>query len=201
MKNIEEIIKEAGIEATAEQLTAITSAVKENYRTVADYDKQKEKLTASEDKVKTLTASLDKFKDVDPEALSAEIARLKDDIAKKDADFAQQLSDRDFEDLIKGAIADAKGKNTKAIRALLDIDTLKASKNQKTTSLQRSKSSQRQKTAPCCSDLRSLMNLEQSENLTLSARWAPVVRVVILRKVSAQLWAYQKPKNNKLKER
>ena len=131
MKNIEEIIKEAGIEATAEQLTAITSAVKENYRTVADYDKQKEKLTASEDKVKTLTASLDKFKDVDPEALSAEIARLKDDIAKKDADFAQQLSDRDFEDLIKGAIADAKGKNTKAIRALLDIDTLKASKNQK----------------------------------------------------------------------
>lgn len=131
MKNIEEIIKEAGIEATAEQLTAITSAVKENYRTVADYDKQKEKLAASEDKVKTLTASLDKFKDVDPEALSAEIARLKDDIAKKDADFAQQLSDRDFEDLIKGAIADAKGKNTKAIRALLDIDTLKASKNQK----------------------------------------------------------------------
>lgn len=131
MKNIEEIIKEAGIEATAEQLTAITSAVKENYRTVADYDKQKEKLTASEDKVKTLTASLDKFKDVDPEALSAEIARLKYDIAKKDADFAQQLSDRDFEDLIKGAIADAKGKNTKAIRALLDIDTLKASKNQK----------------------------------------------------------------------
>lgn len=131
MKNIEEIIKEAGIEATAEQLTAITSAVKENYRTVADYDKQKEKLTASEDKVKTLTASLDKFKDVDPEALSAEIARLKDDIAKKDADFAQQLSDRDFEDLIKGAIIDAKGKNTKAIRALLDIDTLKASKNQK----------------------------------------------------------------------
>lgn len=131
MKNIEEIIKEACIEATAEQLTAITSAVKENYRTVADYDKQKEKLTASEDKVKTLTASLDKFKDVDPEALSAEIARLKDDIAKKDADFAQQLSDRDFEDLIKGAIADAKGKNTKAIRALLDIDTLKASKNQK----------------------------------------------------------------------
>ena len=131
MKNIEEIIKEAGIEATAEQLTAITSAVKENYRTVADYDKQKEKLTDSEDKVKTLTASLDKFKDVDPEALSAEIARLKDDIAKKDADFAQQLSDRDFEDLIKGAIADAKGKNTKAIRALLDIDTLKASKNQK----------------------------------------------------------------------
>ena len=131
MKNIEEIIKEAGIEATAEQLTAITSAVKENYRTVADYDKQKEKLTASEDKVKTLTASLDKFKDVDPEALSAEIARLKDDIAKKDADFAQQLSDRDFEDLIKGAITDAKGKNTKAIRALLDIDTLKASKNQK----------------------------------------------------------------------
>lgn len=131
MKNIEEIIKEAGVEVTAEQLTAITSGVKENYRTLADYDKQKDKLTASEDKVKTLTESLDKFKGVDPEALNAKIAKLKDEMTKKDADFAQKISDRDFEDLIKGAISDAKGKNTKAIRALLDIDTLKASKNQK----------------------------------------------------------------------
>ena len=131
MKNIEEIIKEAGLEVTAEQLTAITTGVKENYRTVADYDKQKEKLSASEDKVKTLTESLDKFKGVDADALNAEIAKLKDEITKKDADFAQKISDRDFEDLIKGAITDAKGKNAKAIRALLDIDTLKASKNQK----------------------------------------------------------------------
>ena len=63
MKNIETILKEAGLEVTAEQLAAIDKEVKENYKTVTDYDKQKDKLTAAEDKVKTLTESLDKFKD------------------------------------------------------------------------------------------------------------------------------------------
>lgn len=131
MKNIEEILKDAGVEVTAEQLTAINTGVKDNYRTVADYDKQKEKLTTSEDKVKTLTASLDKFKDVDPDALNAEITKLKDQLTQKDDEYAKKISERDFEDLVKTAITSAKGKNAKAIRALLDLDTLKASKNQK----------------------------------------------------------------------
>ena len=39
MKNIETILKEAGLEVTAEQLAAIDKEVKENYKTVTDYDK------------------------------------------------------------------------------------------------------------------------------------------------------------------
>ena len=131
MKNIETILKEAGLEVTAEQLAAIDKEVKENYKTVTDYDKQKDKLTAAEDKVKTLTESLDKFKDVDADKLNSEIADLKEQLAKKDSDYKAQIADRDFDDIVKDAIAAAKGKNPKAIRALLDVDTLKASKNQK----------------------------------------------------------------------
>ena len=131
MKNIETILKEAGLEVTAEQLAAIEKEVKENYKPVTDYDKQKDKLTAAEDKVKTLTESLDKFKDVDADKLSSEIADLKEQLAKKDSDYKAQLADRDFDDIVKDAIAEAHGKNAKAIRALLDVDTLKASKNQK----------------------------------------------------------------------
>ena len=96
-----------------------------------DNDKQKDKLTAAEDKVKTLTESLDKFKDVDADKLNSEIADLKEQLAKKDSDYKAQIADRDFDDIVKDAIAAAKGKNPKAIRALLDVDTLKASKNQK----------------------------------------------------------------------
>ena len=77
MKNIETILKEAGLEVTAEQLAAIDKEVKENYKTAVDYDKQKDKLAAAEDKVKTLTESLDKFKDVDADKLNSEIADLK----------------------------------------------------------------------------------------------------------------------------
>lgn len=131
MKNIEAILKEAGLEVTAEQLAAIDKAVKENYRTVTDYDKQKEKLEAAEDKVKTLTESVEKFKDVDPDALNQTIADLKKQLDEKDSDYAEKIATRDFEDVLRDAIASAKGKNAKAIRALLDLDALKASKNQK----------------------------------------------------------------------
>ena len=131
MKNIEAILKEAGLEVTAEQLAAIEKAVKENCKTVVDYDKQKEKLDAAEDKAKTLEESLEKFKDVDPEALKQSIEDLKKELKQKDTEYAGKIADRDFEDVLKDAISGAKGKNAKAIRALLDLDTLKASKNQK----------------------------------------------------------------------
>ena len=131
MKNIEAILKDAGLEVTAEQLAAIDKEVKENYKTVTDYEKQKDKLTASEDKVKTLTESLDKFKDVDADKLNSEIADLKKQLDEKDKSYASQLADRDFDDLVKDAITEAKGRNPKAIKALLDVEALKASKNQK----------------------------------------------------------------------
>lgn len=131
MKNIEAILKEVGLEVTAEQLAAIEKAVTENYKTVVDYDKQKEKLDAAEDKAKTLEESLEKFKDVDPEALKQSIEDLKKELKQKDTEYAGKIADRDFEDVLKDAISGAKGKNAKAIRALLDLDTLKASKNQK----------------------------------------------------------------------
>lgn len=42
----------------------------------------------------------------------------------------QELADRDFRQKLEGEITGAKGKNVKAITALLDVDALKASKNQ-----------------------------------------------------------------------
>ncbi len=130
MKNISAILTELGIAITDEQKTSIDKQVAENYKTVADYDKQKDKLTNAEDKVKTLTESLDKFKDVNVEELSKTVTDLKEQLKKKDDDYAAQIADRDFSEIVKDSIAKANGKNAKAIKALLDIDTLKGSKNQ-----------------------------------------------------------------------
>lgn len=130
MKDFKEILKQAGITVTDEQLATIETEMKANYKPIADYNKQKEKLDASDEKVKTLTASLDKFKDVDPTALTQTIEDLKGQLTQKDAEFAQRLADRDFDDLINVNINTLKGKNAKAIKALLDVDTLKQSKNQ-----------------------------------------------------------------------
>ena len=130
MKDFKEILKQAGITVTDEQLATIETEMKANYKPIADYNKQKEKLDASDEKVKTLTASLDKFKDVDPTALTQTIEDLKGKLTQKDADFAQRLADRDFDDLLNASIANSKGKSAKAIKAYLDIDALRKSKNQ-----------------------------------------------------------------------
>ena len=130
MKDFKEILKQAGITVTDDQLATVETEMKANYKPIADYNKQKEKLDASDEKVKTLTASLDKFKDVDPTALTQTIENLKGQLTQKDAEFAQRLADRDFDDLINTNINTLKGKNAKAIKALLDVDALKQSKNQ-----------------------------------------------------------------------
>jgi len=129
MKDFKEILKQAGLTVTDDQLATIETEMKANYKPIADYNKQKEKLDASDEKVKTLTASLDKFKDVDPTALTQTIEDLKDQLTQKDEEFAQRLADRDFDDLLNASITNSKGKSAKAIKAYLDIDTLKKSKN------------------------------------------------------------------------
>ena len=131
MKNIFEIMKEYGLEVEEDKKKDFEKAVLENYKTVSDYEIQSDKLKTAEEKVTTLTENLDKFKDVNVEELNNTIATLKTDLANKDQELKDKIADRDFNDLLKDSIASAKGRNAKAITALLDVDTLKTSKNQK----------------------------------------------------------------------
>ena len=131
MKNIFEIMKEYELEVPEDKKKGFEKAVLENYKTVSDYETQAEKLKTAEGKVETLTGSLEKFKDVNVDELNSTINTLKTDLANKDQELKDKLADRDFNDLLKDSIATAKGRNATAITACLDVDTLKASKNQK----------------------------------------------------------------------
>lgn len=131
MKNIFDILKEYGLEVPEDKKKDFEKAVLDNYKTISDYEVQANKLETAEGKVTTLTESLDKFKDVNVEELNSTIATLKTDLANKDQELKDKIADRDFNDLLKDSITSAKGRNAKAIKALLDIDVLKASKNQK----------------------------------------------------------------------
>lgn len=138
MKNIFEIMKEYGLEVAEDKRKEFEAAVLENYKTVSDYNNQKvaldnadEKISTSEQTMKELNAKLDEFKDADVSVLKKKIEDLNEDIRKKDEEYHKQIEDRDFNDLLKDSISKAKGKNTKAITALLDVENLKASKNQK----------------------------------------------------------------------
>ena len=109
MKNIEQILKEAGIEVTDEQKTAVNAAVTENYKTIAEFDKQAKKLTAAEadrdnykGQLDTANETLEKFKDIDPEKQAEEIQKYKQ-AAKEAQDMAaKQILERDQRDYLKG---------------------------------------------------------------------------------------------------
>lgn len=96
-----------------------------------DLKNEKEKTSSQETTIKDLKKDLEEFKDADVSGMKQKIADLEEDIRSKDENHRKEIADRDFNDILKDSIAAAKGKNAKAITALLDIDALKASKNQK----------------------------------------------------------------------
>ena len=138
MKNIFEIMKEYGLEVPEDKKKEFEKTVLENYKTMTDYDNQAKKLDAANETIKAndtamkdLQDKLDGFKDVDVSGLNQRINDLETEKANIQKDYDAKIADRDFNDLVKENIAAANGKNAKAIMALLDVETLKASKNQK----------------------------------------------------------------------
>ena len=138
MKNIFEIMKEYGLEVPEDKKKDFEKAVLENYKTQTDYDNQTKKLDAANETIKAndtamkdLQTQLDGFKDVDVTGLNKRISDLEKEKKNIQKDYDSKIADRDFSDLVKESIAAAKGKNPKAIMALLDVNALKASKNQK----------------------------------------------------------------------
>lgn len=138
MKNIFEIMKEYGLEVPEDKKKDFEKAVLENYKTMTDYDNQTKKLDTANETIKAndtamkdLQTKLDGFKDVDLSGLNQRIKDLETEKANIQKDYDAKIADRDFNDLVKESIASANGKNPRAITALLDVETLKASKNQK----------------------------------------------------------------------
>lgn len=96
-----------------------------------DLKNEKEKTSTQETTIRDLKKDLEEFKDADVSGMKKKIEDLEADIKTKDADHQKEIADRDFNDLLKESITASKGRNMKAITALLDMDALKASKNQK----------------------------------------------------------------------
>lgn len=137
MKNIETILKELGIELTDEQKEKLKKEHNENYKTIKEYQDKVDKIENLENTVKetnetlkTTQEKLKEFEGVDTKALNDEIEKLKQTITDNESSYKAKIEERDFNDLIEKAIAAKKGVNAKAIMALLDIEALKASKNQ-----------------------------------------------------------------------
>ena len=138
MKNIFEIMKEYGLEVPEDKKKDFEKSVLENYKTVTDYDNQTKKLETADATIKAndtameeLKKQLEGFKDVDVTALNQRITDLETEKSNIKKEYDDKIAERDFNDILKDSITTANGKNAKAITALLDVEALKASKNQK----------------------------------------------------------------------
>ncbi|MBQ0074490.1 MAG: phage scaffolding protein [Prevotella sp.] len=123
-------LKEKGL--TEEQIAFVMA---ENGKDIGKVQKKLDDMTAERDKeatrATTAEETLKKFEGVDVEAIKKDLADWKTKAEKAESDYAAKIAERDFDDMIKDAISSANGLNAKAIKALLDTDALKASKNQK----------------------------------------------------------------------
>ena len=80
--------------------------------------------------LQTAKDGLKAFEGVDVKDLQGQITRLQQELTDKDTAHQAELANIAFEQALDGAITAARGKSAKAIKALLDVDALKASKNQ-----------------------------------------------------------------------
>lgn len=96
----------------------------------ADVEKLKGEKEAVEAKLTTATESLKNFEGVDADKLNAKIEELNKELKAKDKEFADKIAGMEFDRTVEAAVTKAGGKNAKAIKALLDLEELKGSKEQ-----------------------------------------------------------------------
>ncbi len=102
----------------------VSKLQKENEKLTADRDKEKERADTAEETLK-------KFDGVDLEGMKAEVDKWKLEAERTKTEYERKEAEREFEDILKTAISEAKGRNEKAIRANLDIEKLMKSRNQR----------------------------------------------------------------------
>lgn len=134
MKNIHTILSEIGISIPDDKKAEFDKAVAENYKTSAEFEKKVNRLTEDlADEKKRADTAVETLKGFEGKDFDA-ITRERDDWKKKHdeavAAHQKEQEDREFSATLEAAITESKGKNAKAITALLDMEKLRASKNQ-----------------------------------------------------------------------
>lgn len=134
MKNIHSILSDMGITIPDDKKAEFDKAVAENYKTAAEFEKKVNRLTedldAATKRADTAEETLKGFEGKDFDAITKERDEWKRKHDETVAAHKKQQEEREFNTALEAAISSAKGKNQKAIMALLDVEKLRSSKNQ-----------------------------------------------------------------------
>lgn len=122
MKNITDILTGFGIQIPEDKQADFEKEFADNYKTIADYQKQHDKLVQAQESLQTAQSGLKAFEGVDVADLKGQITTLQTKLAEQADGFA-------FDSALDDAIRTAKGRDVKAIRGMLDVEALRRSKD------------------------------------------------------------------------
>lgn len=114
---IDKIMVENGKDIAVEQ--------KKAEKVIQERDSYKLKAESLETQVNDANTEIQKFKDMDIDGIKKAADDWKETAEKAKADADKQISQMKFDYALSAALTGAKAKNTKAVKALLDMDGLK----------------------------------------------------------------------------
>lgn len=129
MQNIYDILGGIGITIPEDKKADFDKAVNENYKTVAEVEKIEAKRDLYKSQLDETQTALKGYEGVNVEELRSKISTLEKSLTDKETEHAAKIADMEFNSDLQDAIRTSGAKNSKAVSALLDLDSLKASKN------------------------------------------------------------------------
>lgn len=130
MKNIHSLLSEIGFTVPDDKKADFEKAFAENYKTVSEVEKLRTSRDNYKSQLETAQTALKKFDGVDVENLKDEIKKLNGELETKENEYQTKIADMEFNSVLDAAVSKSGAKNSKAVKALLDLDNLKTSKNQ-----------------------------------------------------------------------
>ena len=96
-----------------------------------DVEEEQTKTEELQGQLTEVQTQLKSFEGVDVEKLQGKITDLQNDLQTKETEYQQKIAEQAFTALVTEQAVSAKCKNPKAVMALLDLENLKSSQNQK----------------------------------------------------------------------
>lgn len=108
----------------------VSTEIGKGFVAKADFDAKNTELKTVKGQLGEANKAIEEFKNMDIDGVRKAADDWKAKAEKAERDAAQRIADMEFDAVLKDAINAAKGRNAKAITALLDVSALKQSKNQ-----------------------------------------------------------------------
>ena len=134
MENIKDILKSLNIELDEEQQKTFDEKFNANYRTIKDYQKQKEKLELANQTLSDTQKTFEDFKKnyegVNVDDLKNQVTTLTETITQKDTEYKSKLSEMTLKSKLKDALKDKNCIDVDTALMLVGMDDLMKSNNQ-----------------------------------------------------------------------